>query len=231
MWIRYDSRSGTHNMYKEYRYVSRSCLDRPTHHLHLSPRHDLTLFVPVCDLRSDTTLNGAVEKMCTYFVPHCDSPFRSPSIPRSAPSGEPKRRRLVAGSMGSRKLVDCNRHRPTTDSVQFSSIIQPQRICPTPDPSDVSASTESSELIPRMLLLCCYALCLDSDLASRHRARKSSVQIVRTAVVPVKNCKRPNILQFHVRYTPLTTRHLLLPPIDWPRTTDGQRDGSCYADF
>lgn len=66
VWIRYDSRSGTHNMYKEYR---------------------------------DTTLNGAVEKMY-------------------------------------------------------------------------------------------------SDLASRHRARKSSVQIVRTAVVPAKDVKRANIQQF-----------------------------------
>ena len=66
MWIRYDSRSGTHNMYKEYR---------------------------------DVTLNGAVEKMY-------------------------------------------------------------------------------------------------SDLASRHRARKSSVQIVRTAVVPAKDVKRANIQQF-----------------------------------
>jgi len=66
MWLRYDSRSGTHNMYKEYR---------------------------------DTTLTGAVEKM--------------------------------------------------------------------------------------------YA-----ELASRHRARKSSIQIVRTAVVKAADCKRPNTQQF-----------------------------------
>jgi large subunit ribosomal protein L18Ae len=36
-----------------------------------------------------------------------------------------------------------------------------------------------------------------SELASRHRARKSSVQIVRTAVVKAKDCKRANTLQFH----------------------------------
>jgi len=38
---------------------------------------------------------------------------------------------------------------------------------------------------------------LYSEMASRHRARRSSIQIIRTAVVPVKDCKRPNTVQFH----------------------------------
>eukprot|EP01006_Ploeotia_vitrea_P043086 TRINITY_DN66689_c6_g5_i1.p2 TRINITY_DN66689_c6_g5~~TRINITY_DN66689_c6_g5_i1.p2 ORF type:complete len:209 (+),score=99.54 TRINITY_DN66689_c6_g5_i1:96-629(+) len=67
MWLRYDSRSGTHNMYKEYR---------------------------------DTTLNGAVDKMY-------------------------------------------------------------------------------------------------SEMAGRHRARRSSIQIVRTAVVKAADCKRTTVTQFH----------------------------------
>jgi len=82
MWLRYDSRSGTHNMYKEYR---------------------------------DTTLTGAVEKM--------------------------------------------------------------------------------------------YA-----ELASRHRARKSSIQIVRTAVVKAADCKRENTLQFLKRNLSFRLMHRVLRP-------------------
>lgn len=36
-----------------------------------------------------------------------------------------------------------------------------------------------------------------ADLASRHRARKSSIQILRTAVLKNSECKRPNTQQFH----------------------------------
>jgi len=36
-----------------------------------------------------------------------------------------------------------------------------------------------------------------ADLASRHRARSSSIQVLRTAVVKAKDTKRPNTLQFH----------------------------------
>jgi large subunit ribosomal protein L18Ae len=36
-----------------------------------------------------------------------------------------------------------------------------------------------------------------ADLASRHRARKSSIQILRTAQLENKECKRPNTQQFH----------------------------------
>jgi len=37
---------------------------------------------------------------------------------------------------------------------------------------------------------------LYSEMASRHRARRSSIQIIRTAVVPASQVKRPNTLQF-----------------------------------
>ena len=36
-----------------------------------------------------------------------------------------------------------------------------------------------------------------ADLASRHRARRSSIQIIRTAVVAAKDAKRPSTQQFH----------------------------------
>merc|ERR1712007_224955 len=36
-----------------------------------------------------------------------------------------------------------------------------------------------------------------ADMSSKHRVRKSSIQIVKTAVISAKACKRPNILQFH----------------------------------
>jgi large subunit ribosomal protein L18Ae len=36
-----------------------------------------------------------------------------------------------------------------------------------------------------------------ADLASRHRARRSSIQVVKTAVIKAGDCKRPNVQQFH----------------------------------
>jgi hypothetical protein len=39
---------------------------------------------------------------------------------------------------------------------------------------------------------------LDNDMAGRHRARNKSIQIIRTATVAAKDCKRPTTLQFHV---------------------------------
>lgn len=40
---------------------------------------------------------------------------------------------------------------------------------------------------------------LYNDMAGRHRSRFRSIQIIKTAVVPAKSCKRPSSLQFHVR--------------------------------
>jgi len=39
---------------------------------------------------------------------------------------------------------------------------------------------------------------LDNDMAGRHRSRNKSIQIIRTATVPAKQCKRVSVLQFHV---------------------------------
>ena len=36
-------------------------------------------------------------------------------------------------------------------------------------------------------------------MAGRHRARNKSIQIIRTATVAAKDCKRANVQQFHVR--------------------------------
>eukprot|EP00640_Fibrocapsa_japonica_P004483 CAMPEP_0113942008 /NCGR_PEP_ID=MMETSP1339-20121228/7793_1 /TAXON_ID=94617 /ORGANISM="Fibrocapsa japonica" /LENGTH=127 /DNA_ID=CAMNT_0000946313 /DNA_START=94 /DNA_END=477 /DNA_ORIENTATION=- /assembly_acc=CAM_ASM_000762 len=38
---------------------------------------------------------------------------------------------------------------------------------------------------------------LYAEMSGRHRARFSSVQIIRTAVLDAKDCKRPNITQYH----------------------------------
>lgn len=54
----------------------------------------------------------------------------------------------------------------------------------------------------RNILMFCVASSLlnpltDSELASRHRARKSSIQIVKTDVIPAKKCTRPAVTPFH----------------------------------
>ncbi|CAK4083189.1 unnamed protein product [Aphanomyces euteiches] len=36
-----------------------------------------------------------------------------------------------------------------------------------------------------------------AELAGRHRARPRSIQIMRTAILAAKDCKKPNTLQFH----------------------------------
>ena len=40
--------------------------------------------------------------------------------------------------------------------------------------------------------------CLDDDMAGRHRSRNKSIQIIRTATVKAKDCKRVTTTQFHV---------------------------------
>lgn len=84
IWLRYDSRSGTHNMYKEFR---------------------------------DTTINGAIDKLC-----------------------------------------------------------------------------ESESIGTHVLALLTWA-CPDTEMASLHRVRRSALQIIRTAVVQAKDCRRPHTLQ------------------------------------
>lgn len=39
---------------------------------------------------------------------------------------------------------------------------------------------------------------IDNDMAGRHRTRNKSIQIIRTATVAAKDCKRTTTLQFHV---------------------------------
>ena len=36
------------------------------------------------------------------------------------------------------------------------------------------------------------------DMAARHRARASSIRLMKVEVVPASKCRRPNITQFHV---------------------------------
>lgn len=54
---------------------------------------------------------------------------------------------------------------------------------------------------------------LYNDMAGRHRSRFRSIQIIRTATVAAKDCKRPATLQFHdskIRF-PLAHRILRAP--------------------
>jgi len=51
-----------------------------------------------------------------------------------------------------------------------------------------------------------------NDMAGRHRARNRSIQIIKTAIIAAKDCKRPGITQFHnskIRF-PLT--HIRMRP-------------------
>jgi hypothetical protein len=47
------------------------------------------------------------------------------------------------------------------------------------------------------VLIACH-ICLDLDMAGRHRARFRSIQIIAVNEVAAAKCKRPNIVQFHV---------------------------------
>lgn len=98
IWVKYNSRSGIHNMYREYR---------------------------------DTTLNNAISTLCKF-------PY------------------VVTSAQDSKSLIN----------YWF--------------PSD------ASEFV-------------DNDMAGRHRSRNRSIQIIRTAVVAPKDCKRASTIQFHVR--------------------------------
>jgi ribosomal protein L20A (L18A) len=41
-------------------------------------------------------------------------------------------------------------------------------------------------------------VCLDNDMAGRHRSRNKSIQIIKTATVAAKDCKRTSTIQMHV---------------------------------
>lgn len=43
-------------------------------------------------------------------------------------------------------------------------------------------------------------LFLDRDMAARHRARASSIQIIKVEAIPPSKCRRPHVKQFHVRF-------------------------------
>ena len=45
-----------------------------------------------------------------------------------------------------------------------------------------------------------FYLCfiIDRDMAARHRARASSIQIIKVEAIPANKCRRPHVKQFHV---------------------------------
>ena len=49
-------------------------------------------------------------------------------------------------------------------------------------------------------------------MAGRHRARNRSIQIIRTATVADKDCKRPYVQQFHDRDIKFPLPHRILRP-------------------
>ena len=44
-----------------------------------------------------------------------------------------------------------------------------------------------------------FCICVDRDMAARHRARAHSIQIMRAEEIPANKCRRPHMKQFHVR--------------------------------
>jgi len=62
---------------------------------------------------------------------------------------------------------------------------------------------------------------LYAELSSKHRVRKSSIQIISTAIVPAADTKRVNIQQFHVphqSFIPYQILFLLTQYCDTPTT-------------
>eukprot|EP01036_Dinobryon_divergens_P026341 gene26341-34974_t len=53
---------------------------------------------------------------------------------------------------------------------------------------------------------------LYNDMAGRHRSRNKSIQIIRTATVPAKDCKRLNVTQFHNSKIKFPLPHRILRP-------------------
>ena len=49
----------------------------------------------------------------------------------------------------------------------------------------------------RDISLCKAVEQMYSELAGRHRARPRSIQIMRTAIVAAKDCKKSGVMQFH----------------------------------
>ena len=57
---------------------------------------------------------------------------------------------------------------------------------------------------------------LDRDMAARHRARASSIHIIKVECIPASKCRRPHVKQFHVSH--VTSCHVqlcnvLFPPV------------------
>ena len=130
MWIKYNSRSGTHNMYREYR---------------------------------DTNLNSAIDTLCKYFKLFL-SCIRTQSFIDAFPS-KYSLNYLLPLSLYYHIIASDPLHLPLTSIFHFS---------------------------------------LDNDMAGRHRSRNKSIQIIRTATVAAKDCKRVTTTQFHVSYLLLT---------------------------
>jgi hypothetical protein len=50
----------------------------------------------------------------------------------------------------------------------------------------------------KVLIHSSSCVCLDNDMAGRHRSRNKSIQIIKTATVAAKDCKRTSTIQMHV---------------------------------
>ena len=59
------------------------------------------------------------------------------------------------------------------------------------------AVTACCELLNYFLLML-VNVCIDRDMAARHRARAHSIQIMKTEEIPSSKCRRPHMKQFHV---------------------------------
>ena len=52
---------------------------------------------------------------------------------------------------------------------------------------------------PPPLCVCVCVWYKDRDMGAKHRARTSSIHILRVEVIPTDKCRRPQVKQFHVR--------------------------------
>jgi ribosomal protein L20A (L18A) len=157
MWLRYDSRSGTHNMYKEYR---------------------------------DLTLTGAVAQM---YAPSLRTVTQHPYISTQHPSPP-----------------------------QLCTSFQPRSITHIIMASHNIATGTASHIFIAPLRY--------EELAGRHRARKSCIQIVRTATIAASECRRIAVTQFHDGDIKFKLNHRLSRPSSkiYRKTFKAQAPGSFF---
>ncbi|KAH0849321.1 hypothetical protein HID58_090401 [Brassica napus] len=159
IWLRYQSRTGYHNMYKEYR---------------------------------DTTLNGAVEQMYTEMASRhrvrfpCIQIIKTATVPAKLCKRESTKQfhnSKIKFPLVFRKIFEKN---PTTIK-NFGIWLRYQSRTGYHNMYKEYRDTTLNGAVEQMY----------TEMASRHRVRFPCIQIIKTATVPAKLCKRESTKQFH----------------------------------